>query len=611
MSDSYLRLKNLQFEGPNACAEIEFRTGVNVVCGASDTGKSFLSESIDFMLGGSELREIPERTCYDQIELSMSVTGQADLRLKRSIAGGNFRMFDPSEADEGDSLILKQKHAHGKTDNVSGYLLEKIGLLGKQVLKSGIKGTTQSLSFRNLARTAIVQESEIQRKGSPFWSGQFATKTSEIATVKLLLTGIDDSSVIPSIPKQAPDNSSALELIDELLADLRHEIEYLGKDQTDLENQIGRLNRSIGERKDELSGAQLKLDQFVNRRRELYEEKQNTTSRLDEIRDLLVRFKLLADHYKVDLDRLKAIQEAGSLFVHVQQVACPLCGAAPNTQHIGEACDGNIDIVVAAAEAEISKIQQLQIELMGTVSELESESTSHALSLNDIDTQFQSINSRIQNTIGPNLFDARATFSTLVEERSNVQKAIELFSRHEQLLARKAEIIATENATTKGESGLTTGIPESVAHAFSTNLSEILKEWHFPGKCHVYYDKKSCDFVIVGKPSSSRGKGLRAITHAASNIALFEYCQSNGLSHPGFVVLDSPLLAYFKPEGDEKKLLRGTNLEERFYSYLVQRHGSNSQVIIIENRHPPKEVEKEIALAVFTGHPENGRFGLL
>jgi len=30
----------------------------------------------------------------------------------------------------------------------------------------------------------------------------------------------------------------------------------------------------------------------------------------------------------------------------------------------------------------------------------------------------------------------------------------------------------------------------------------------------------------------SSGKGLRAITHATVNIALLEYCQANGLSHP-------------------------------------------------------------------------------
>jgi len=69
-----------------------------------------------------------------------------------------------------------------------GFLLEKIGLLGKRILRSKKNGKTQSLSFRNLARLAIVQEGEVQQIGSPFWGGQYTLKTAELATIKLLLT---------------------------------------------------------------------------------------------------------------------------------------------------------------------------------------------------------------------------------------------------------------------------------------------------------------------------------------------------------------------------------------------------------------------------------------
>jgi len=52
-------------------------------------------------------------------------------------------------------------------------------------------------------------------------------------------------------------------------------------------------------------------------------------------------------------------------------------------------------------------------------------------------------------------------------------------------------------------SDIETGIPESVAHAFSSKISELLKAWHFPGKCHESYDKTASDFVIDGKPRAS------------------------------------------------------------------------------------------------------------
>ena len=196
MTDSYLQLRKLVFSGPIGEVKLDFVPGVNVICGASDTGKSFLAESIDFMLGGSSLREIPERTKFGDIELHLAVSNGENWQFNRAVSGGDFKLVDLNNPNSQSSVKLKQSHGHDKTDNLSGFLLDKIGLIGKRILKSSKKGTTQSLSFRNLARLAIIQEGEIQQTGSPFWGGQFTLKTAELAAIKLLLTGVDDSSVI-------------------------------------------------------------------------------------------------------------------------------------------------------------------------------------------------------------------------------------------------------------------------------------------------------------------------------------------------------------------------------------------------------------------------------
>lgn len=104
-----------------------------------------------------------------------------------------------------------------------------------------------------------------------------------------------------------------------------------------------------------------------------------------------------------------------------------------------------------------------------------------------------------------------------------------------------------------------------------------------------------------------KGKGLRAITHAAVKIGLMKFCRERDLPHPGFVVLDSPLLAYWKPEGDDDDL-RGTDLKEMFYRYLLGLHKDN-QVIIVENQHPPDFVYEEGNVTVFTKNPHQGRYG--
>ena len=57
---------------------MEFDAGLNVVYGASDTGKSFIVDSIDFMLGGKgPLRHFVEREGYDRILLAIETLDSA------------------------------------------------------------------------------------------------------------------------------------------------------------------------------------------------------------------------------------------------------------------------------------------------------------------------------------------------------------------------------------------------------------------------------------------------------------------------------------------------------------------------------------------------------
>ncbi|MBW4979742.1 AAA family ATPase [Marinobacter adhaerens] len=608
MSNRYLQLRRIAFSGPNKMAELTFSNGVNVICGASDTGKSFLAESIDFMLGGSELRGIPERTPFGEIQFDLDMTSGEQWRFYRASSGGNFKarnLLDEDAAVE----VLKKDHSHGKTDNVSGFLLDKIGLLGKRILRSKKKGTTQSLSFRNLARLVIVQEGEIQQIGSPFWGGQYTLKTAELATIKLLLSGVDDSDVVETT-QRGTDSAKQIELIDELLAEIRQEIADLGEEDADLKEQIGRLDETIEHRRENLKAIQSQLDSLLEQRRELVDVRTAIRDRLDEIVDLLARFDLLLEHYAVDIERLTAIQESGAMFAHVESVPCPLCGASPQAQQHDAACDGDVEAIVQAATAEIAKIVRLKGELQATVAKLKSEAVSQEQELLDKNREYENVSAQIQETVAPTVSEERASFSELIEKRAEVQRGIDLYARAAKLEERRIALEQDEGEA--GSSGaVVSGLPDSVAHDFSLRIAKLLKAWDFPGDCFVHFDKETTDFVIDGKPRGSRGKGLRAITHAAVSIALLEYCLENDLPHPGFVVLDSPLLAYFKPEGDEDRQLQGTNLKESFYAYLVDHHSSDSQIVIVENQHPPDSVLDRLSMTVFTGNPNDGRKGFL
>lgn len=95
MAFKALRLRFIRFLGPGKeSAEFTFTPGLNILWGSSDTGKTFLVQAIDFMLGaGDPLEDIPERSGYDRVLLGLTV-GDKDYTIHRSINGGAFTRFD-------------------------------------------------------------------------------------------------------------------------------------------------------------------------------------------------------------------------------------------------------------------------------------------------------------------------------------------------------------------------------------------------------------------------------------------------------------------------------------------------------------------------------------
>ena len=161
------------------------------------------------------------------------------------------------------------------------------------------------------------------------------------------------------------------------------------------------------------------------------------------------------------------------------------------------------------------------------------------------------------------------------------------------------------------------GLSTETAKALADVVAEVLMAWGFPGQKQVVFDLSTYDLIIDGKERRHNGKGVRAITHAAFKVALMLFCRQRGLSHPGFLVLDTPLLTYRDPmnkPGDrltpDEQQLRNTDLKQRFFEDLGNL-GEKAQILVFENVDPPEGIESYCAVETFTNDPEVGRQGLL
>jgi len=130
MAYSSWHLKQLKFTGKDGKESVlPFAPGLSLIYGASNTGKSFAMKALDFMLGGSrELPPIKERDPYDKVWLDIKFTGDQQVLLERGIRGGALTLHDA-----GQSRTLAPRHSADNLDNISMYLLSKMGCIGKKI----------------------------------------------------------------------------------------------------------------------------------------------------------------------------------------------------------------------------------------------------------------------------------------------------------------------------------------------------------------------------------------------------------------------------------------------------------------------------------------------
>jgi hypothetical protein len=606
---AWLRLRHLCFTGPEKpAAKVEFEAGLNVIYGASDTGKSFLVESIDFMLGGKgPLSDIPERVGYDRIFLGIETSESASFTLTRATNGGQFQLYEGlhlSIPEGASGTVLGAVHSPKKSNNVSRFLLAKVGLDGKKV-RTNADNETRDVSFRDLSNVCVITETDIQKKGSPVETGQVVSKTVEYSVFKLLLTGVDDSALVPSsrVAAASQYRSGKLEVLDELIASCQQKISESGEDPQELASQLERLATSIAREQEGLRASEDQHQALLARRNQLRQKVENGTDRRNEIDELIARFDLLDKHYGSDLARLESICESGSLLAALSPKTCPLCGASPQDQHRENHCDGNLDVVVAAAEAESTKILRLRRELGETVKQLRREAASFERLLPKLSEERQRVESDISQ-FRPGLAERRTSYTELVEERASVHGSLALFAQLTELQGKRTALERAPDAEAAAEKAVT-DLSSSTLDLFAQEVAALLKSWNFPESERVHFEETDRDLVIQGKRRSAQGKGKRAITHAAFDVGLMNFCKAQGRQHPGFVVLDSPLLAYRAPEGPEDDL-RGTDVQDKFYEYLAT--ANERQVIVVENTTPPDAIVKRPTTTFFSKNPHKDRY---
>lgn len=592
-------------------ATIKFTSGFNLVYGSSNTGKSSILDAIDFMLGRSsrKLKEIPEHIGYDEIFLGLEFSDGSTVTLCRSIDGGDFHLFEGlhlSTPDGIEAMPLKAKASTKKIDSVSDYLLKKIGLHGK-LMKKNAKNQKEKLSIRTLLPLFFVTETNIQKELSPFRTPQYSKETVEISRLKLLLTGVDDSALKSTevSERETISRTARMGMLEELIQEVSEKIEDAVTDGTskdDLEEQEAKLKKTLSRSNEILAQVEQNFLSLLEEKNTHQTEYQRGLNRLKEVGEMIERFNILLKHYESDQSRLEGIIEAGSLISALDVENCPLCGALKENHGFDHICDSDTNDIEVSARAEREKLVRLERDLKNTIEQLRIEAGDLGSSLKSKRSSLEASAERI-NILTPDLSEYRIQSSELHQKQSFVRRSIELFDAQEDLEEKLGSISEAPDTVEKTSDNR---VPTSALFELAECVKSVLSKWSLPNVDHVHFDPDTTDIVLNGKHRISNGKGHRSITHAAVTLGLATYLEEKPLPTLGFVVLDSPLLAYEEPDEDDE--ISETNLNELFFDSLEENY--DLQTIVFENKKSiPADIQKYKNVTHFTKNRTFGRYG--
>ena len=616
MSNYGIQLRKLQLEGANKeNATIDFNIGLNVIAGASDTGKSFAFECINYILGATDIPKLPQEALgYTSVLLEfLDKKSNQIITLKRSLLESKksdiyYIYSEISKISNATYEILSV--SSNAANNLSVKLLSICNCPYRNVLKKSSNGETEAFTFRKFVHLTMLNEARIVQNNSPIYLGDTnrdQRSTKETASFFTLLTGIDYEKYkkTDSVEIKKAHLKGAIDELTIICSDLQKEIS-----SADINNGSKQLqeNQVIIDELQNTLKIQREITETLETRHKEGIFALNTAIRdKSRILDNLSKFKLLKKNYQSDVSRLDFIEQAHNYTNQMADVRCPICHAemkAPVTHS---------EVYYVAIQKEKEKLNMHLVDLQSTI--------------NDLETELEFANQRILQEEKK----VRGFESELEKQAEDISL---ILIKHEQCLKVRDQLLAIENNRRKlyetkqriqelndrlnntkntSEKVSLKKPSEELLDEFCEIVENLLESWKFIAGDNnsVVFNDKDNDIIVSGKEKATYGKGARAIINSAFIIAIMDYCSSHGLSHPGFVILDSPLTTY--KERDRQANLKNedvANSVKAQFFYNLSRVCKHKQIIVFDNEIPPKDISN-ITYHHFTGNKEIRRTGFI
>ena len=567
---------------------LDFKPGLNIVSGPSDTGKSYVLECIDYLFGSDNTR-LDRNTGYDWVKLIIA-TNTGRITLERQVDANKIKVSSTSRNIDSGTYAIS-----GKNNNISDLWLQLIGITKDHHIIKNSRFERQRLTWRTFSHMLLIKETNVFQEASIIMPKQNTASTAALSALYFLITGKDFAEAETKEDKKVKEarKHAVAAYINNRLADFSvRKAELVIKPHQDAITLQERVEAVL----DDIVKIENAIAESIKHNKQLLKEIFDTNAQLSECNTLYNRYQSLRSQYAADINRLTFIVDGDlSREELVATSKCPFCEGDISIQDEGGYAE--------ASRAELHKIKLQLSDLFEAESDLANERTEIEKNLAILSAKKSAVEDLLNGELKPKV-------EILKKNLSEYRQAIEIQNEaaviHEYEMTMKNELyemLKVEDS--EAEFKIRSHFNQDIIDSLDAYINKILKQCKYEGFSSAYFSPNNFDVFVNGKSKGSFGKGYRAFLNTVLAVALMEYLAEQSKYSPGLLIVDSPILS-LKERGDEKA---SDTMKAALFQYLLDNQNAG-QIIIIENSIPKLDYSKANVIS-FTKDVAQGRYGFL
>jgi hypothetical protein len=591
MGDFYIK-KLIVTGAKKEPSSIDFTDGLNIVCGPSDTGKSYIVECIDYIFG-SENIPIDENMGYDTVKMVIE-TERGAVTAERVFNTRKLKVSSTDELIESGDYGTKTGSLNANTD----LWLRLIGVEGRRQIVHKKTFEKKLLTWRFFLHMFLIREERVIQRTSVLLPRQNTANTGALSSLLFLITGQDFLNVDPREEKKirVAKKAAVEDYINARLKTFADRKIELGEHRPAESVSLYAEAESII---DEISRTESQISDAIKHNRRLLAGIMELNASLAECNTLYSRYQAYKTQMASDIERLVFIAEGKARNTAPQKRICPICDSELPHDRGDETFD------IEASRGEYRKISRTLRDLEESETELVAERDELEHSLAELESEQKSVGALLDGELKPR---AQGLKRMLAEYRKAMEVQDELAFIGGLEAGMRAELF--EAQFDGEESGIDFNVKKrfdrKILDKLDAYIERILRECKYENLGSARLGPARFDVLVNEKDKSSFGKGYRAFLNTVLSLALMEYLSDCGKHSPGILIVDSPILS-LKERGAEKAT---DSMKSALFQYLID-HQESGQVLVVENDIPELEYGGKANVIRFTKDETEGRYGFL